>query len=168
MILKAKHAHKQHSSLLVDSVFLSDKLLHQDNVLEMDHKALASNESRLYIYSKMPKLFGDESASQKYLGYVEVHLCPVSRFFDRHWFRERGANDNDIVADLNTFEPLEKAPGFKKLGIGGRVMDLVLAKLDEQGVRWVFCFTGREEMQGLLNSRKFDQQGDNWFKEIPQ
>ena len=168
MVLKPRHAHKGHASLLTDSVFISDKLLHQDNVLEMDHKALASNESRHYIYSKMPKLFGDESSDQKYLGYVEVHLSPMSLFFDRQWFREHGAKGSDVAADLNTFEPLEKAPGFKKLGIGGRVMDLVLGKLDEQGVRWVFCFTGREEMQTLLDSKGFDQRGDNWFKEIPQ
>ncbi len=123
---------------------------------------------RFYVYSRSPELFGEPGPSPKYLGDITVEAGSVKDLVGDKgaWLKKMGAGDDDRVADVNFFYPLEEVETeFWEHGMGGKALDLLLEKLSEK-FDWAMFFSPRPRMAELLRSRDFAQDDDTWLKKL--
>lgn len=152
------------------SIIISEKPLLNGPEFELRGKAAKTDGMHFYIYSTSPGLFGENGPVPKYLGYVGINEGLVKHIVgdEGAWLKSLGAGDNERVAELRDFYPLEAAgKESEDLGVGGKVLDLILGKLAEE-FDWAVVFSTRPKMVQLLESREFHRRGeeDSWAKRL--
>ncbi len=153
------------------SIIISEKPLLGSAETETPGGAKSSEGRPYYIYSTRPELFDDIGPTPKYLGYVAIQEGTTKDIKEKEGIalaEKHNVKETDMVADMNDFYPLESiGTKFDEMGVGGRVLDLILKKLSDD-FDWVICFSTRPKMVRLLESRGFqpNEDGDGWIKKL--
>ncbi len=108
------------------------------------------------------------------LGFVYVDVEPLSSLshyrnngpYERA--REDGIKDEDLIASIDKFYPLDNVPEiYRERGIGVHILGLLLAELRKRGVKWVLTRSIEKPYLELITRKNgFMNIGRNYYSKL--